>query len=325
MALISYKLGQGSIILRMKLLNSSVATGAGLTGLTYQSTGLIVSTIADNETSATVYAVAAGNVETIATLGTFAAPTAGKCRLKEVDATNHKGVYEIHIADARFNVANAKSLLVSVSGATNAAETDVVIPLTQNDPYDGVRGGLTALPNAAAGADGGLPVLALVGTELTVAGVAAAILATPAHKLSSNQDGSVSACLTGAANAYIVGFYDGTAQWAIPQNKAGRMGAAFQHLLDVDTPAFTAESINQTGDAPTAEQIADALLDRTNAIEANTTLRQALRIVAAVLAGKVTGAGTGAETFKGLDGLTTRVVVATDSVGNRLNVTYTPN
>ena len=37
--LISYKLGQGSIILRVKILNSSVATGAGLTGLTYKRRG----------------------------------------------------------------------------------------------------------------------------------------------------------------------------------------------------------------------------------------------------------------------------------------------
>jgi hypothetical protein len=154
--LIGYKRGQGSIVLRVKILNSSVATGAGLTGLTSASSGLIISTIADNEATATAYTVAASNVETITTLGTYAAPSSGKCRFKEVDATNHKGVYEIQIADARFAVSSAKSLLVSVSGATNAAETDVVIPLRDLDPFDAVRAGLTALPNAAAEASGGL-------------------------------------------------------------------------------------------------------------------------------------------------------------------------
>ena len=133
--LIGYKRGQGSIVLRVKILNSSVSTGAGLTGLTSASSGLIISTIADNESTATAYTVAGSTIEGITTLGTYAAPTATKCRFKEVDATNHKGVYEIQIADARYAVASAKSLLVSVSGATNAAETDVVIPLRDLDPY----------------------------------------------------------------------------------------------------------------------------------------------------------------------------------------------
>lgn len=133
--LIGYKRGQGSIVLRVKILNSSVSTGAGLTGLTSASSGLIISTIADNESTATAYTVAGSTIEGITTLGTYAAPTATKCRFKEVDATNHKGVYEIQIADARYAVSSAKSLLVSVSGATNAAETDVVIPLRDLDPY----------------------------------------------------------------------------------------------------------------------------------------------------------------------------------------------
>src|SRR4051794_26102726 len=155
--LISYKRGQTGIILRVKILDSSVSTGAGKTALTNASSGLIISTIADNEATATTYTVAGSTVETITTLGTFAAPTATKCRFKEVDSTNHKGVYEIQIADARYATASAKSLLVSVSGATNAAETDVVIPLTDMDPYDVVRGGMTAFPNVAQGNAGQLP------------------------------------------------------------------------------------------------------------------------------------------------------------------------
>lgn len=114
-----------SVILRVKLLDSSVATGAGLTGLAYNTAGLIISTIQPGEATPTVYTVTAGNVETIATLGTYAAPTAGKCRFKEVDATNHPGVYEIQLADARF--ASTGSLIVSVSGATDLAECDIEI------------------------------------------------------------------------------------------------------------------------------------------------------------------------------------------------------
>ena len=73
---------------------------------------------------------------------------------------------------------------------------------------------------------------------------------------------------------------------------------------------------------PTPDAIADGLLDRVNGIENNVTLRQAVRVMAAVLAGKVSGAGSGDEKFMGLDGLTLRVEVAADAAGNRTNVNY---
>ncbi len=74
-----------------------------------------------------------------------------------------------------------------------------------------------------------------------------------------------------------------------------------------------------------ADNSADVLLDQTDGIETDMTVRQAMRIMAAVLAGKVSGAGSGLETFKGLDGSTTRVQVTTDAAGNRTNVSYTPD
>jgi hypothetical protein len=142
--LLPFKRAQTSIILRVKVLNSSVSTGAGLTGLAYNSSGLVISTIADNEAAPATYTAAGGAIETIATLGAYAAPATNKCRFKEVDATNHPGVYEIQLADARYAVSGAKSLLVSLSGATNMAQCDVVIPLWDVDPYDPVRGGMSA-------------------------------------------------------------------------------------------------------------------------------------------------------------------------------------
>lgn len=110
-------------------------TGDGLTGLSIASSGLIISTIADNEATATTYTVAGSTIETIATLGTFAAPTAIKCRFKEVDATNHQGLYEFQFADARFAVASAKRLVISVSGATDLLDGDYEIQLTDFDMY----------------------------------------------------------------------------------------------------------------------------------------------------------------------------------------------
>lgn len=143
-----------SNLIRFTLKNAT--TGVGLTGLSSASSGLIISTIADNEATATTYTVAGSTIETITTLGTYAAPTATKCRFKEVDATNHKGLYEFQFADARFSVASAKRLIISATGATNLLDADYEIQLTQIDMYDSVRAGMTALPNAAAEAAGGL-------------------------------------------------------------------------------------------------------------------------------------------------------------------------
>jgi predicted DNA-binding ArsR family transcriptional regulator len=91
---------------------------------------LRISTICDNEATATAYTVAGSTIETITTLGTYAAPTATKCRFKEVDATNHPGVYEIQLAAARVAVSGAKELIISVSGSTtNLVQQDISIPL----------------------------------------------------------------------------------------------------------------------------------------------------------------------------------------------------
>jgi hypothetical protein len=144
------------VILRVKLLDTTSTTGGGKTGLTSTSSGLIISTIADVEATATAYTAAGSTIESITTLGTFAAPTATKCRFKEVDSTNHKGLYEIQIADARWAVSNARSVIVSIQ-CTGAAEVDAEVQLSAFDPNDSVRGGLTALPAVAAGATNGLP------------------------------------------------------------------------------------------------------------------------------------------------------------------------
>lgn len=155
--LIDYKNGQTSVILRVKILDSSVSTGAGKTGLTNATAGLKISTIADNESSPTSYTSGGSTIDTISTLGTFATPTASHCRFGEVSSSSHPGVYEIQIDNTRYAVSSAKSLLVSITGASNAADCDVVIPLRSVDPYDGNRFGLAVLPaSAVPGAANGL-------------------------------------------------------------------------------------------------------------------------------------------------------------------------
>lgn len=130
--------GSQSNILRFALKHAT--TGQGLTGLTTASSGLIISTIADVESAAVVYTGA--NIETIVTIGTYAAPTASKCRFKEIDATNHKGVYEVHLADARFAVAGAQRLVISISGVATLLDTDKEVELIDPITVSEIQSGL---------------------------------------------------------------------------------------------------------------------------------------------------------------------------------------
>ena len=52
------------------------------------------------------------------------------------------------------------------------------------------------------------------------------------------------------------------------------------------------------------------------------SLPSAIQIMSSVLAGQITTAGTAEETFLGLDGVTSRVIVTVDASGNRTNVDY---
>lgn len=72
--------------------------GLPITGLAFNSSGMQISLTRVGLATATAFTAAGGTIENITTLGTFAAPTAGKIRFKEYDATNCPGVYEVHIA-----------------------------------------------------------------------------------------------------------------------------------------------------------------------------------------------------------------------------------
>lgn len=104
-------------ILRCVLMDNTSSTGGALVGLTTTSTGLLISTIADVEPTATAYSAAGSTIDTIATLGTYAAPTTGHCRFKEVDSTNHPGLYELQFVNTRFAVGNASFLIVTISAS----------------------------------------------------------------------------------------------------------------------------------------------------------------------------------------------------------------
>lgn len=72
---------------------------------------------------------------------------------------------------------------------------------------------------------------------------------------------------------------------------------------------------------PSADDNAAALLDAADAIETSVTVRGALRGMAAILLGKVTGGQSGTEVFRAADDSKDRVTSTNDSQGNRSAVT----
>jgi hypothetical protein len=214
MAKENYGVSPTSVIIRCKLLNSSVTTGAGLTGLTSASAGLKISTAKINDATPTVYTQAGGTIEAVTTLGTYLAPTATKCRFKEFDATNNPGIYEIQLADARFQATD--KLLVSVSGATNLAQADFEIQCT----------------NLAAN------VIQVNGTAQTARDLGASVL------LSSGTGTGQLDFTSGVVKANLVQIL----ATALTET-AGYLAAGFKKFFNIQTPALTVAGVDQTGDS----------------------------------------------------------------------------
>jgi hypothetical protein len=86
---------------------------------------------------------------------------------EEVSSTDHPGLYRLDIADAVF-ASGAWEAVVTITDAsgTDFYAVDIGFRLVAFNPLDGVRLGLTALPNAAPDAAGGLPISDAGGLDL---------------------------------------------------------------------------------------------------------------------------------------------------------------
>lgn len=337
--LIDYVHGQTGIVLRIVLRSSSSSSGAGLTGLDHTSSGLIISTIADVEATATPYTVAASNVETITTLGTYEAPTSGKCRFKAVDGTNHPGLYEIQLPNTRFAVSGAKEITFSIHGAANLAQCDFRIPLRTVNPY--VAGGKLPVTLASTDVTGnvaadvqtiktqtvtcsaGVTVLASVGTSTASAAQSGDSFA----RIGSNGAGLTSLGDTRLANL------DATVSSRLAPTTSGRTldvtagGCAGIDWANVEAPTTTIDLSGTTVGIVTALtgktgfSLASSGLDAIT-VETGVNARQALSVAAAALGGVLSGAGTGTITVRAAaNSGTTRITATTDSSGNRSAVT----
>ena len=303
-----------SNLIRFTLKNSS--TGVGLTGLSSASSGLIISTICDNEAVATTYTVAGSTIETITTLGTFAAPTAAKCRFKEVDATNHKGLYEFQIADARFSVASAKRLIISVTGATSLLDADYEIQLVSFDLYTAIAqtgDGYAILTNGTYGLSA---IENLVDSlETTIGAAGAGLTAIPWNVA---WDAEVQSECADALVAYGASTHSAADVWAVATRALTDKSGFAIGTGGISSTAFAASAIDAAALATDAgQEIADRVLSRNIASgsDGGRDVRSALR----PLRNKVAIAGGTATVYAENDADVAWTAAVTTAAGNPMD------
>ena len=117
--------------------------------------------------------------------------------------------------------------------------------------------------------------------------------------------------LAGSVNSQGYGYIVATTEEA-GLTPTGIANAVWAALASTHNAAGTmGEKLNDAGSAanPWTEIIEDSM-----------SAAEVLRVIAAALAGEVSGAGSGTETFKGLDGATNRIISTVDNDGNRTAV-----
>lgn len=231
-------------------------------------------------------------VNSISTLGTFAG-SASAAAFKEVSAANMPGEYEVHIPNnALATGAGDVTLLFKDAGANDFTPVRIQVQLVDYDPADTVRLGLTALPNAAAGSTSGLP----ISSDLTTA--------------TNMKDLILGTSIPGAFTT------PGTLGYNIGTYLAAAVATA-QGVWEYATRTIT--GVTTAG----GQAIADAILDRADAIETGATPRGALRLILADAAGKASGGGTTTFILRNAVADTKpRITATVDLDGNRSAITW---
>lgn len=182
MAKLTIKAGSTSQSVTLFVQDSSVTTGAGLAGIAPAGGSLLSGTKFYYTFPGTHAASVVQSLSVLAAVNS--AFSAGG--IVQIDNTNMVGVIRLDLPDAMLASGNGNSVVGLLFGGTNMAPVPLEIELVSYDPFDAVRLGLTALPNAAAAAAGGLWILganAAANTTLTGTAASGATPATPALTL----------------------------------------------------------------------------------------------------------------------------------------------
>lgn len=153
------KKGRTGLLVRIFIQDSSSTVGAGLTGLTSGSAGLVCYRARDDDGNAAATQV----VLSAGTRGTWSSGG-----FVEKDATNMPGVYELGLPDAG-QATGSETVTYMLKGATNMAPLALEAQLVAFDPQDAVHLGLSAIPNTAVTTNGSLITSGTGADQLSVA------------------------------------------------------------------------------------------------------------------------------------------------------------
>lgn len=333
--------GATSVRAQVFIADSTVTTGAGKTGVAFGSVTLSYFRDGDTATTNTTCVTAA--------LGTWTS-----FGWKEIDSTNMPGWYEVGIPNAVFaNTVRAASVSFKDTTAFNAWSAWVQFQLVPWNPQDAVRLGLTALPNANAGAAGGLPTATNSSGQVTASSVTGSVgsvngtvnvsLATGGYLESATpataQGGSSNTITLTAGESAVNGFYVGAIVKLVGLTGQGqaRVITAYVGSTKVATvaPAWATAPDNTTtynlfaggtlvAAYATGQDPATLILDTVDSVDNGTnadTPRKWMRIWNSAMAGLASGLNSNAPKYRDLNNTKNRISATTDSSGDRTVVT----
>lgn len=223
------------------------------------------------------------------------------------------GLYRLDIPDAA--IASGKSVVVTLKGATGMVQVDEEIQLEAVDAQDSVRMGMTALPNAAAEAAGGIYTRGTGAGQINQAnnGQIDANAARLGGTTQTGRDIGASVLLSTGTGTGQLDFTSGVVKANLAQilgtaltETSGQIAAAFKKFFDKGTPTGTINSLpdavpDASGGLPVTGTRLTAIPTLPSALTADGNIKaDALRLGGTVQTGRDIGAsvllstGTGA-------------------------------
>lgn len=242
--------------------NSSSTTGAGLTGLVFNTSSLIA--------YYTFTGTNAGSVQIV--LATLSAVNSAYSSggFKEIDSTNMPGLYRLDLPNAALATSKGQSVVVYLSGAANMAPCLLEIELVAYNNQTGTNLGLSALPTANPGAANGI-FIAGTNVATTINGTAAAG-ATPATAALTLVGGAASTT-SGGTSAPGISSTGGAGAASTNGASAGitATGGGTTTVTGGDGVTFTATGAKNGLSLVHAGAGLDLNAQTTNALQVNTT------------------------------------------------------
>lgn len=225
--------------------DSSSTTGAGLTGLVYNTSSLTA-----------YYSFSGANATaTSITLATLAAVNSAYSSggFKEIDSTNMPGWYRFDIPNAAIATSKGRSVGIHFKGATNMAPCPIELELTGWDNQDSVHGGLTCLPNTAVTTNGSL---ITSGTGTDQLQVSSGNASADAKKINAVSTSSVTTINANQGTTQPVNFTGTSTTAYVKTDMVDIAGAA----VSTSTAQIGVNAVNIGGTAQTGRDIGASVL-----------------------------------------------------------------